>query len=128
MNIKTALFALPALLGLNACAPAAEAAYQTVDVAALHAAQAAGSYVLDVRTPAEYAEGHIEGATLIPLQELNTRTAELPKDRDIYVICRSGNRSAQASELLTGAGFERINNVAGGMGAWQAAGYPVVRP
>lgn len=123
-TIKAALLGV---LGLGACAPAPAANYQTVDVAALHNAHAQGAYVLDVRTPAEYAGGHISGATLIPLAELSGRVAEVPQDRDVYVICRSGSRSAQASSLLAGAGHERIINVSGGMNAWQSAGYPVSR-
>ncbi|MDO4262608.1 MAG: rhodanese-like domain-containing protein [Deinococcus sp.] len=115
------------VLGLTACAPAGSVDDRTADVAALQAAHRSGAYVLDVRTPAEYAGGHISGATLIPLAELSGRMGEVPRDRDVYVICRSGNRSAQASALLMDAGYERVINVAGGMGAWQRAGYPVSR-
>lgn len=139
MNFKLTLFAL---LGLAACAPAPEAthdtaapaavtssasSYQTVDIAALKTAHEGGAYMLDVRTPAEYAEGHIDGAVLVPLQELPNRLSEVPKDQDVYVICRSGNRSAQASQILADAGYSRIINVSGGITDWQAAGYPVVR-
>jgi rhodanese-related sulfurtransferase len=82
--------------------------------------------LLDVRTPEEWADGHIDGATLIPLDELETRAAsELPQDADIVVYCRSGNRSAQAADYLSGAGYTHIEDM-GGIQDWQAAGLPVV--
>jgi len=81
--------------------------------------------MVDVRTPEEYAEGHIKGAKLIPLAELEQRLAELPKDKQLYVYCRSGRRSVSASEILARAGFSRVENVLGGINAWSAAGYPV---
>jgi rhodanese-related sulfurtransferase len=82
--------------------------------------------LLDVRTPEEWADGHIDGATLIPLDELETRAAsELPQDADIVVYCRSGNRSAQAADYLVGAVYSHIEDM-GGIQDWQAAGLPVV--
>jgi len=82
--------------------------------------------VIDVRTPAEYASGHVPGARLICLDTLEARAHEIPKDRDVYLICRSGARSAQALRYLSQAhGHERLVNVAGGTMAWMAAGYPV---
>jgi rhodanese-related sulfurtransferase len=85
-----------------------------------------GAFLLDVREQSEWQEAHIDGAVLIPLGELSGRIAELPTDRDILVICRSGNRSAQARDLLRAAGMNRVTSVAGGMNAWKAAGLPVV--
>lgn len=83
-------------------------------------------FLLDVRTPQEFAQdGRIAQATLIPLQELEQRLNELPTDKPIVCICRSGNRSAAACDLLRSRGFETVN-VAGGMRAWKAAGYPAV--
>lgn len=83
--------------------------------------------MLDVRTPEEFAQGHIAGARLIPVQELEKRLAEVPRDRQVYVYCRSGVRSARASGMLFRAGYTHIENISGGIQAWQAAGYPVVR-
>jgi rhodanese-related sulfurtransferase len=78
-------------------------------------------FVLDVRTPEEYAGplGHIAGALLIPVQELEPRLAELSdyRDREIYVVCRSGGRSARATRMLLDQGY-RAANVTGGMQAW----------
>lgn len=79
--------------------------------------------LLDVRTPPEFAGplGHIGGAILIPVQELQARVGELDKHKDseIIVICRSGNRSRTASEILLRHGF-KATNVLGGMRAWKA--------
>ncbi len=83
--------------------------------------------LLDVRTPQEYAAGHIKGAKLIPVDELERHLAELPKDRQIYVYCHSGRRSARAAKLLAAHGFTRVENMLGGIVAWKDAGYPVVR-
>lgn len=74
--------------------------------------------VLDVRTEEEYASGHIPGAMLLPLQQLQERINELKKDETYIVVCRSGNRSAQASELLAKEGFTNIYNMTGGMNEW----------
>ena len=114
------------LLALSACAPRA-ATYTTIPVQDLRAAQERGEYVLDVRTDAEYREGHVPGATLLPLADLGARMNEVPKDRPVYVICRSGNRSAQASAQLVKAGYRQVFNVDGGMNAWTTAGYSVKR-
>lgn len=83
--------------------------------------------LLDVRTPQEWEEdGHIEGATLIPLQELEARAgSELPQDAEIVVYCRTGNRSAQAAEYLVSAGYADVSNM-GGIRDWVAAGEDVV--
>lgn len=89
--------------------------------------QADGALVLDVRESAEWAGGHVPEARHIPLSQLTPRLGELPKDRDLLVICRSGNRSARAVELLRRSGFARVTNVAGGVSAWATAGLPVTR-
>lgn len=95
----------------------------TTEVAA---AQVPGDgWLLDVREGFEWAAGHVPGATHIPLGELSQRAAEVPQDQAVYVICRTGHRSAQAARALTGAGWQAIN-VAGGMRDWAAAGRPMV--
>ncbi|MBE2220681.1 MAG: rhodanese-like domain-containing protein [Anaerolineae bacterium] len=82
--------------------------------------------LVDVRSPMEYQyEGHVRGARLLPLQALSGRTDELPKNKTIVCICRSGNRSYFACEQLTSAGFEDVVNVSDGMIGWKMAGYPV---
>ena len=107
-------------------AQAAPASFQTVSVTQLRAALAQGAYLIDVRTPAEYAAGHIRGAKLLPLADLPERLNEVPKNRAVYVICRSGARSAQASAILAKAG-RRAVNVGGGMNDWARVGFPVSR-
>jgi rhodanese-related sulfurtransferase len=86
----------------------------------------AGSFLLDVRESSEWEAGHIDGAVLIPLAELSTRMTEVPKDKTVLIICRSGNRSAQARDQLRAAGYTQVTSVDGGMNAWIAAGLPVV--
>ncbi len=83
--------------------------------------------VIDVREDWEYAQGHIEGAQLIPLGALASRVDEVPTDLPVVVVCRSGNRSAQAYRLLRDSGFENVSNMTGGMLAWEAAGLDVAR-
>lgn len=75
--------------------------------------------VIDVRTPGEWESGHIEGARHIPLPKLVTNLAHLPKDVPIAVICGSGYRSSIAASLMLAHGFTRVQNVIGGMGAYQ---------
>ncbi|MFN4250391.1 MULTISPECIES: rhodanese-like domain-containing protein [unclassified Deinococcus] len=84
----------------------------------------AGALLVDVREPNEFAEVHAEGATLIPLSEFEARFSELPKDRELVMICRSGARSARAGEYLKAQGYSQVVNVAGGTLAWVEAGLP----
>ena len=89
------------------------------------AAQVPGdAYLLDVREPGEWAAGHIPGALHIPLGELNQRYPEIGQERELYVICRSGARSARAAQALAGAGWD-ARNVSDGMQGWHAAGRPM---
>jgi len=87
--------------------------------------------IADVRRPAEWEEGHIEGALLLPLNRLAPSilggTAQLDPARPIAVHCKSGYRSAIAASLLRRAGFRQVVNVAGGFDAWKAAGLPVAQ-
>jgi phage shock protein E len=85
--------------------------------------------VLDVRTPAEYAEGHVPGAINIPNGELAARVAELSdaKSRDIVVYCRSGVRAAQALDVLDKAGFKRLFHLQGDYNRWTEEKRPVIK-
>jgi rhodanese-related sulfurtransferase len=80
-------------------------------------------FVLDVRQPAEFKAGHIANAKLIPLDQLGARMNELPKDREILCVCRSGGRSGMAARQLVGAGYT-VLNLNGGLTSWEHAGYP----
>ena len=81
--------------------------------------------MLDVRTPEEYAQGHIPGVVPIPLDQVPSRLAEIPKDKTVIVTCRSGNRSNQAAQLLRQRGYDKVHNMLGGIVEWEKAGYPV---
>jgi rhodanese-related sulfurtransferase len=96
-----------------------------VSVAEAAARRQAGAFILDVREPHEWLEVHIPGATLIPLAQLPARLSELPRGREIVVVCRSGNRSADGRDILRQAGFAPVTSMAGGMIDWQAAGYEI---
>jgi rhodanese-related sulfurtransferase len=82
--------------------------------------------LVDVRSPFEYEhDGHINGSRLLPLQMLMQRAEELPQEKEIIFVCRSGNRSMVACEQMTQLGFSNVKNFDGGMIAWQRAGLPV---
>ena len=81
-------------------------------------------FILDVRQPEEYRRGHIAGARLIPLGDLDRRLKDLPIDTDILCVCASGSRSGAATRQLNSAGLKALN-LRGGMMGWQRAGYPV---
>lgn len=80
--------------------------------------------LIDVREDFEVAEGMVPGAKHIPLGTLPSRLGEIDRSRPVIAICRSGNRSRQATEILKGAGFQ-VDNMEGGMLAWSRAGLPV---
>lgn len=84
-----------------------------------------GTFVLDVRTQEEWDEYHAPNATLIPLDQLPNRLSEIPKDQEILVVCRSGNRSQQGRDILLQAGYN-ATSMTGGLKEWFAKGYPIV--
>jgi rhodanese-related sulfurtransferase len=73
---------------------------------------------IDVREPDEFAAGHIEGMRNLPLSTLSEDTIDIPKDAEVVIICRSGNRSMQAAEKLQDYGYKNVVNVEGGMNDW----------
>lgn len=104
----------------------------TVDVTTLRELVATddGPRLIDVRTPGEFAAGHIEGSYNVPLDLLREHRGELRHhlDETVVLICRSGNRAAQAERALAAAGLPNLRLLAGGMVAWEADGAPVRRP
>ena len=92
-----------------------EEAYQLVEE---------GAFLLDVRTQGEWDEFHAPMAKLIPLDQLEARINEVPTDREVVVICRSGNRSQVGRDILLDAGHPSVTSAAGGMNAWAGAGFP----
>jgi len=87
-----------------------------------------GALIIDVREPDELAElaYDVKDVKNIPLGELESRLAEVPKDKQVIVVCKKGGRSSQASELLKEKGFENIANMEGGMDAWSEKGLPTL--
>ncbi|MDP3669111.1 MAG: rhodanese-like domain-containing protein [Telluria sp.] len=83
--------------------------------------------ILDVRQPAEFANGHVRDAKNIPLADLSSRIGELDKakTKTVIVVCQQGARGDKAVKQLQAAGFEDVFNLDGGLAAWQAAGLPV---
>ncbi|HYD60270.1 MAG TPA: rhodanese-like domain-containing protein [Noviherbaspirillum sp.] len=110
---------------IGAAAYAAD--FDTVDVRQAQSMAHQGALVIDVREPHEYAEGHAPGSRLIPLGQLRNRINEFRtfEDKPVVLICRSGNRSGQAADMLSQLGFKSVHNVQGGMLAWEKAGLPV---
>lgn len=111
------------------------ASAQTINIPAQEAKKMIDSkdygLILDVRTMEEYTGelGHIDGAVLIPVQELKERVGEIEKykDKKVIVVCHSGVRSRKASDLLLQKGFKKVYNIADGMVGWDSKKYPVKR-
>ena len=83
--------------------------------------------LIDVRTAEEYRQGRMPGAKLIPLNEIGSRTDEIPADKPVVLVCATGNRSMVAAGQLSRAGFEQLYNLKGGTAAWARAGNPIER-
>ena len=87
---------------------------------------ATDAYLLDVREPDEWVNGHAPGAHHLPMMEIPTRMAEVPTDVEVVVVCRSGGRSGQVVSYLMGNGWDNVRNLDGGMQSWAASGRDVV--
>lgn len=89
-----------------------------------------GAQLLDVRTPEEWSEGIIEGATMANIYDadFDSKLAKLDKEKPVAVYCKSGGRSGQAMDKMHKAGFKEVYNLNGGMGAWKGSGKPTVKP
>jgi len=86
----------------------------------------ADAVLLDVREDDEWVAGHAPGALHVPMMAVPMRADEIPTDRDVVVVCRMGQRSAQVVRYLQQQGWDRIANLDGGMADWEAAGRPMV--
>ena len=105
--------------------PAADTLPVEITVVQAYEKYQEGTYFLDVREQDEWDSFHIPNTTLIPLGELQTRLGELPQDRSIVVVCRSGNRSQAGRDILLEAGFQDVTSMAGGVTQWSNLGYPI---
>lgn len=125
---------IAAFLGLAifqaGCAPiSAKAGFESKSIAqvqtVLHAKSAPA--LIDVREPDEFASGHVPGAVNVPLATVGDWALKQSKDKAVVVICRSGKRSLNASQVLLDQGFQSVTNVEGGTMAWIQKGLPVER-
>lgn len=114
-------------VSLVICSAGASAAEQIAAeaVAAAISEQRLEGLLLDVRTPKEFAEGHVPGARNIPLHELSSSLHLLPRDQPITVYCEVGGRAGKAIGLLEDAGFNQVRELTGSMRVWRAKGLPV---
>ena len=119
----------PALPAEQSPPPAQAPLISSTELLARIENQDADLVVLDVRTPAEFAAGHVPGARNLPHDELPARLAELSslKDKDVVLYCRSGRRTAIAVQTLRAAGFTKLLHLEGDIGAWEAAKQPLER-
>ena len=121
------------ILGSQASPSAGNSSTQTADSVEISPAEAyaklqQGAFFLDVRSQDEWNQFHIKGSTLIPLNELQGRLNEVPKDKDIVVVCLSGHRSLSGTAILQQAGYQHVSCLKGGLQAWMDANYPLERP
>ena len=85
------------------------------------------AFLLDVRTPDEYRQGHLRGAVLVPLGELERRMGEVPRNRTVLVYCAVGSRSRMAAGLLARKGYGEVYNMGDGIVGWYRSGFPIER-
>ena len=133
--ISAIALAMAAVTGISACSSTPPAASSGVAATGAHlsatefstAMKTPGTVVLDVRTPAEFAAGHLPEAKNIDIEgsDFASRIAALDKTATYAVYCHSGNRSATAMEQMTAASFTHVYDLAGGIGAWQSMGGPM---
>ncbi len=126
-------FAIAITLGLAATAAFAEDPESTkapsISAAELHAWGESGAapVVIDVRTPDEYASGHIPGAINIPFDQIGQHIAEIEAPEGVALYCMVGPRARKGEAALLAAGYEKVFHLEGGLAAWQQAGLPVER-
>jgi len=115
----------PATPPVQAAAPARVALLSQEALLARQQRHDESLFLLDVRGPEEFAAGHVPGAVNIPHDQVASRLAEVPKDKDVVLYCRSGRRSALAAEVLAAHGYQRLAYLEGDMNGWVASGRPV---
>ncbi len=123
--IAIVLGALVATAGIAADPQSNDA--PSISATELHTRRESGvaPVVIDVRTPAEYASGHIPGAVNIPFDQVAQRIAEVDAPHGVALYCMVGPRARKGESALLGAGYKAVLHLEGGLAAWQAAGFPV---
>ena len=114
-----------AIFGNNNPEPIQSSLPQEITVDEAYQQYQGGDFFLDIRTREEWDDFHIPETTLIPLDELQNRLAEVPRDQNIIVVCRSGNRSQEGRDILLDAGFTAVTSMDGGVSDWRDSGYPI---
>ena len=116
----------------NDLVSAAKAQITEIPVVQAEAACRKADIVIDVREPAEYAEGHIKGAVSVPRGMLEFQVADLPaasnRDADIVLYCKGGGRAALAAQSLASLGYTHVVSISGGYDAWVEEDKPIVMP
>ena len=133
MNVLNSIFTVALLATFSACSSQTQNP-SSPNVINLTTAEFAdiinnGGVLIDVRTPGEYGETHIENAIALDYysNDFENNAASLPKDKAIYVYCKSGGRSASASKILLEQGHKQVYNLKGGINGWRSAGLPTVQ-
>ena len=83
------------------------------------------AFVLDVREPAEYTSGHVPGAVSLPQADLAMNLNQVPRDREVLVVCQGGTRSERAARFLRQMGYQHVTNLSGGTSGWREVGNPI---
>ncbi len=127
MKLLQPLFVAMAILIMASCTQAQNKNSMDVKTFATAIAQKQEITLLDVRTPEEYAGGHIKGAKNIDWyrEDFSSAIATLNKKQPVYVYCRSGKRSAEAAAQMRRDGFEKVYELTGGISDWETAGQPI---
>lgn len=130
--MKTRMLSLALIAGIVAWATAsADPVLTPVTQDAYLERAAAGAdapFVLDVRSAEEFVTGHVPGAVNIPHDQVAARLAEVPKDKDVLLYCRSGKRAGIAGQVLAENGYQRLQHLEGDMPGWIEKGHPVETP
>lgn len=112
------------VLSASLCFAAGPVNLSSPDAKALIASKS-NLFLLDVRTPEEYRQVHLKGARLIPLNELEKRVKEVPRNKPILVYCAVGARSLQAARYLSALGYRQVYQISDGIVGWYTKGFPV---
>ncbi len=119
---------LLSLFILGSCLGTAQAAVENLSAAQVRELLSRDKkiFLLDVRTPGEYFQIRLAGARLIPIDQLERRVAEIPRNQPVLVYCAVGSRSMAVADYLSRIGVGEVYNLYGGIWAWQLRGYPVL--